>query len=178
MICKPLSIDHKCELEEEANRIKEMGGVIDTFYDEEGDHEPIGPQRVWVKGENYPGLAMSRSLGDAVAHSVGVSSIPEVKSYLVGVDDKFIVIGSDGVWEFLTNENIAEIVFPFYKLNQPETAANEIVRQAYKKWKQEEDVVDDITAVVIFMEPLMAYSHAVEAGAKSSARHQIYSNKI
>lgn len=128
MVCKPLSIDHKCELENEANRIKEMGGVVDTFYDEEGDHEPIGPQRVWVKGESYPGLAMSRSLGDAVAHTVGVSSIPEVKSYLVGVDDKFIVIGSDGVWEFLTNENIAEIVFPFYKLNQPETAANEIVR--------------------------------------------------
>jgi|TARA_B110000285_G_scaffold227968_1_gene290163 serine/threonine protein phosphatase PrpC len=83
---------------------------------------------VWVKGESFPGLAMSRSLGDAVAHTVGVSSIPEVKSFLVGVDDKFIVIGSDGVWEFLTNENIAEIVFPFYKLNQPETAANEIVR--------------------------------------------------
>ena len=43
MVCKPLSIDHKCELEDEANRIKEMGGVIDTFYDEDGDHEPIGP---------------------------------------------------------------------------------------------------------------------------------------
>jgi len=43
MVCKPLSIDHKCELENEANRIKEMGGVVDTFYDEEGDHEPIGP---------------------------------------------------------------------------------------------------------------------------------------
>ena len=83
---------------------------------------------MWVKGESFPGLAMSRSLGDAVAHTVVVSSIPEVKSFLVGVDDKFIVIGSDGVWEFLTNENIAEIVFPFYKLNQPETAANEIVR--------------------------------------------------
>ena len=38
MVCKPLSIDHKCELELEGNRIKEMGGVVDTFYDEEGDH--------------------------------------------------------------------------------------------------------------------------------------------
>jgi hypothetical protein len=32
-------------------------------------------------------------------------------------------------------------------------------------------VVDDITAVVIFMEPLMAYSHALEMAAKSSSRH-------
>jgi len=47
---------------------------------------------------------MSRSLGDTVAHSVGVSSIPEVRSFLIGVDDKFVVIGSDGVWEFLTND--------------------------------------------------------------------------
>lgn len=28
--------------------------------------------------QDIPGLAMSRSLGDAVAHSVGVSSVPEV----------------------------------------------------------------------------------------------------
>jgi serine/threonine protein phosphatase PrpC len=64
-----------------------------------------------------PGLAMSRSLGDQVAHSVGVSSIPEVKSFLVGVDDKFIIIGSDGVFEFLTNEDLARIVMPFYRVN-------------------------------------------------------------
>ena len=50
-----------------------------------------------------PGLAMSRSLGDVLAHSVGVSSLPEVKSYQIGVQDKFIVIGSDGVYELLKN---------------------------------------------------------------------------
>jgi len=57
---------------------------------------------------------MSRSLGDTVAHSVGVISNPEVKHFTVGVEDKFIVMGSDGVWEFLQNEQVAEIVIPFY----------------------------------------------------------------
>lgn len=156
---QPLSVDHKPELKGEAERIIEAGGVIDSFYDPEETNKPMGPQRVWVKDENFPGLAMSRSLGDTVAHAVGVTSKPQVTSTLVGIDDKFVVIGSDGVWEFLTNQQIAEIVFPFYKQNQPETAANEIVKQAYKKWRLEEEVVDDITAVVIFMEPLMAYSH-------------------
>ena len=33
----------------------------------------LGPFRVWVKGATYPGLAMSRSLGDLIAASVGVS---------------------------------------------------------------------------------------------------------
>ena len=60
---------------------------------------------------------MSRSLGDAIAHSVGVSSTPEVKSFLVGVEDKFVVIGSDGVFEFLTNEDVARLVMPFYQVN-------------------------------------------------------------
>ena len=36
--------------------------------------DPIGPYRVWLKNENVPGLAMSRSVGDRVAHSVGVIS--------------------------------------------------------------------------------------------------------
>lgn len=35
-----------------------------------------GPYRVWLKNENYPGLAMSRSIGDMIAASVGVICDP------------------------------------------------------------------------------------------------------
>jgi serine/threonine protein phosphatase PrpC len=160
MVAVPLSIDHKPELPEEEKRILSMGGRIDSFHDTDNNNEPLGPQRVWLPDQELPGLAMSRSLGDTVAHSVGVSSVPEVKSFLISPDDKFIVIGSDGVWEFLSNEEVAEIVLPFYKNNQPESAANEIVKAAYRRWREEEEVVDDTTAVVIFMEPLMAYHSA------------------
>ena len=31
---------------------------------------------MWMKHEDTPGLAMSRSLGDGLAHSLGVSSEP------------------------------------------------------------------------------------------------------
>jgi serine/threonine protein phosphatase PrpC len=54
--------------------------------------------------EDSPGLAMSRSLGDGQAHSIGVSCEPEIHKYELSVDDKFIVLASDGVWEFLENE--------------------------------------------------------------------------
>ena len=64
-----------------------------------------------------PGLAMSRSLGDGIAHSVGVSSHPETKEFLIGTDDKFVVIASDGLWEFISNEEVSRIVGPFYDLN-------------------------------------------------------------
>lgn len=46
---------------------------------------------------------MSRSLGDGLAHSIGVSWEPEVRQLDLEVSDKFIVIASDGVWEFLSN---------------------------------------------------------------------------
>ena len=58
---------------------------------------------MWLPDQDLPGLAMSRSLGDVLAHSVGVSSIPEVTEYVVNELDKFVVIATDGVWEFLTN---------------------------------------------------------------------------
>ena len=63
----------------------------------------MGPQRVWLKYENVPGLAMSRSFGDEVAHSVGVSSEPEILTEQINKFSKFIVIASAGVWEFLSN---------------------------------------------------------------------------
>jgi serine/threonine protein phosphatase PrpC len=108
--------------------------------------------RVWLAEQDAPGLAMSRSLGDYVAHSVGVSTDPEVMRFELQVDDKFIIIASDGVWEFLTNEMIAKIVWPFYLKNSPEQAGNAIVRAAAQKWRENDNVIDDITCVTIFLE--------------------------
>ena len=41
--------------------------VVHRLVDEMG--QPIGPFRVWLQYAWIPGLAMSRALGDAVAHS-------------------------------------------------------------------------------------------------------------
>ena len=65
--------------------------------------------------EEIPGLAMSRSFGDRVAHSVGVSAEAEVREFLLTTNDKFVVIASDGVWEFLSNEDVAGIVWPYFE---------------------------------------------------------------
>jgi serine/threonine protein phosphatase PrpC len=153
-----LNRDHKPELKDEAERILKKGGRIDSFRDYYNNGEPIGPQRVWLQHEELPGLAMSRSFGDRVAHSVGVSAEAEVMEFTLGMHDKFVVIASDGVWEFLSNEDVANIVMPFYEQNAPEAAANALVKASYKKWKQEEEVIDDITVVIIFLEVSMAYS--------------------
>jgi serine/threonine protein phosphatase PrpC len=131
-----LNRDHKPELKDEAERIIRRGGRIDSFRDYYNNGEPIGPQRVWLQNEEIPGLAMSRSMGDKVAHSVGVTAEPETMEFTLSLNDKFIVIASDGVWEFLSNEDVAQIVLPFYEQNAPEAAANALVKAAFKKWKQ------------------------------------------
>mmetsp|Transcript_10007 Transcript_10007/g.15172 ORF Transcript_10007/g.15172 Transcript_10007/m.15172 type:complete len:110 (+) Transcript_10007:3236-3565(+) len=63
-----------------------------------------------------------------------------------------MIIASDGVWEFLTNEMVAKIVWPFYIKNSPEQAGNAIVRAAAQKWRENDTVIDDITCVTIFLE--------------------------
>ena len=108
--------------------------------------------RVWLKNEDIPGLAMTRSFGDAMAARVGVNAVPEIKAYDLTPDDKIIVLASDGVWEFLDNQVVANIVYPFYQQKNAEGAAEALVRASFKRWKREENVIDDITCIIVFLD--------------------------
>jgi serine/threonine protein phosphatase PrpC len=59
-------------------------------------------------------------------------------------------MASDGIFEFLTDEVVMKIVIPFYLKNDPEGACEKLVKEAVYMWKQEDEVVDDITAIVLF----------------------------
>ena len=87
-----------------------------------------------------------------IAHSVGVSTDPEVIKVELQPEHKFVVIASDGVWEFLSNEEIGQIAWPFYQENSPEQAGNAIVRAAAQKWRENDSMIDDITCITIFLE--------------------------
>ena len=143
----PLSIEQKPEDPEESKRIIQNGGEI-SQYEEDG--EKSGPYRVWKKGEVYPGIAMSRSVGDFLATSLGV--IPEAKFIEEKIDQdcKFIVVASDGVWEFLDNKRVGEIVMPYYKNDDPDGACQALIKESTEWWNKEDIVVDDITVIVVF----------------------------
>lgn len=101
-ISTSLSIDHKPDRADEHDRIINTNGRVDPFREENGD--PVGPARVWLRTQNVPGLAMSRSIGDLVAASVGVIPEPEFFELTLNESDKFLVLASDGVWEFIDND--------------------------------------------------------------------------
>ncbi len=66
--------------------------------------------RIYVRARMYPGLSTSRSLGDVLAHHIGVTSEPNVKVMEITPQDKFIVMATDGIWDVLGNEEVVEIV--------------------------------------------------------------------
>ena len=143
----PLSFDQKPDDPEESKRIKENGGEI-SQYEEDG--EKSGPFRVWQKGEAYPGIAMSRSIGDFIASKLGVIPEPKFIEEKIDKDTKFIIVASDGIWEFLDNDAVKKITMPYYEKNDPNGACKELIKRATEFWNQEDIVVDDITCIVVF----------------------------
>ena len=147
-----LSKDHKPNSENEMKRILKNGGRIKPFYDEDLQ-KFLGPERVWLKNSDIPGLAMTRSFGDNLAHSVGVISEPEILKYEFNGNEKFIILASDGIWEYIDSDECVNIVKDFYENDMDAIGAlNSLVKEAFNRWKNMEDSIDDITAIVIFFE--------------------------
>ena len=144
-----LSHDSKPDIPEEKKRITLMGGRVDKVTDENG--EKTGPYRVYIKDKDQPGLAMSRSFGDKKAKSCGVIPYPDIIEYNLNNNDcKYMVLCSDGVWEFLSNEEVMEIGNKYYSKNNMTEFCNELLKKSTEMWKYEENYMDDITIVTVF----------------------------
>ena len=73
--------------------------------------------------------------------------------YELNEDDFAIAIASDGVWELLSSQTVADIIAGV-KLNggDVQDMVNEIVDQSSYMWKVEEgDYRDDITVIVMLL---------------------------
>lgn len=112
----------------------------------------MGPDRVWLQDHNEPGLRMTRSFGDTVAHSVGCIAVPEIVEYTIKKNDRFLVIASDGIWEWLSNQDVGRILYPYYLQDDAEGAAERIIREAHDAWLGQLDgIIDDITCYIVFL---------------------------
>ena len=144
----PLSIDYKPEIPEERNRILMSGGLVEQAVNSFGIR--TGPYRIFAPGEDYPGLAMSRSIGDLEGKNFGVIAEPGIIEYNIDDNTKYIVLCSDGVWEFLSNEHVKETGKLFYLNNNPNDYVEEILKQSVIEWQNNDSIIDDITAIVLY----------------------------
>jgi serine/threonine protein phosphatase PrpC/CRP-like cAMP-binding protein len=163
----PLSRDQTPYRKDERKRIRATGARILSLDQLEG-LEPIvdasenedfelgeeldeggDPPRVWHATGDYPGTAFTRSLGDAMAEELGVFAEPEILTREIMPEDKMIILASDGVFEFLTNQSVVDICCKF---KDPLEACRAVVAEAYELWLQYELRTDDITMIAMFLD--------------------------
>ena len=152
-VAQNLSRDHKPTIPEEAERILKVGGRIRPMKDEDGEY--IGPMRVYMKDKDMPGLAMTRSFGDYFGSTAGVISEPEVSEYVFKPEDKFIVLASDGLFEFMESQEVVDIIKDYYEKNDIVGCCEYLYKESTRKWiQEEEDTIDDITMILVFFDDL------------------------
>jgi serine/threonine protein phosphatase PrpC len=161
----PLTRDQTPYRKDERERVRKAGAEIksidqmegrEDMHDNWGD-EVLGervdiegdPPRVWMQGQEYPGTAFTRSLGDVIAEKIGVNADPEMLSLDLTVNDKYLVIASDGIFEFLTNQDVIDMCSAS---ESPLEACEMLTRAAYDQWLKYERRTDDISVIVCFLE--------------------------
>mmetsp|Transcript_89641 Transcript_89641/g.254121 ORF Transcript_89641/g.254121 Transcript_89641/m.254121 type:complete len:447 (-) Transcript_89641:119-1459(-) len=197
-----LTVDHKPNLPAEKARIEKAGGMV--IFDGGWNYRVYAKGKKDAKGKRYPGLNMSRAMGDLSGfYDAGISAVPDVHQRLVDssvahgepttawdtksskgegdgaenrvcsrapsvcssecsrptvssytIDpnsDKFILLCSDGVWEFVSSEEAVMAVCGHS--GDAMAAAEHLAALAWERWMQEMDgeVVDDITAIVVHL---------------------------
>ena len=170
LVYSPLSNDQTPFRKDERDRVKLKGARVLTLEQIEGNepmHENWGaeggdvidevgdPPRVWDESLERPGCAFTRSLGDSVAESCGVCADPEVLAWKLSPFDKYVIIASDGLFEFLTSQAVIDIISKFENVID---GAKYVVAEAYRLWLTYDERTDDITMIVIKIEDMQEVS--------------------
>jgi len=155
---KDLSVDQNPNSPGEQERLEANGGYV-------APPEDVGlSARVWSP-DLLIGLSMARSLGDHKLAQFGVIAEPEITEHDICEEDTVMILASDGIWEFISSQEAVDIVT---KCPDDATeACRRLILLATKKWRDEEGPYrDDITAIVVFIQPLFAH-FAASAGART-----------
>jgi serine/threonine protein phosphatase PrpC len=164
LLAIPLSRDQTPYRKDERERVIREGAKIASIDQLEGREEMhdnwgdmvLGedvdfygdPPRVWVDGKEYPGCAFTRSIGDYLADDIGVNAEPEILQTELTSADRILVIATDGIFEFLSNQ---EVIDAAARCESPLHACERLVKAAYNQWLIHENRTDDITVIVCFL---------------------------
>eukprot|EP01068_Selenidium_serpulae_P003071 Selendium_serpulae@DN2865_c0_g1_i1.p1 len=141
------TVDHKPEILREKKRIESSGGEVRSIDNYHG-------LRVFAKGLPVPGCAMTRAIGDVAAGPIGLIPDPELTTInLPKSEMAALILASDGLFEFLEPEAVAEIVCNAGPARVNE-AVVELVDTALAAWRKNQGPraeVDDMTCVVTWL---------------------------
>lgn len=118
-----ISYDHRAEDEAEVERIKKFGGFMFCGR--------VGAQ-----------LAVTRAIGDHNLKRDGVIATPTIKRLLIKPKDKWLIIATDGVWDWFEEKDLLVIT------SKEDASAKSIAEEVVKK-SLEQGSKDNITCLVI-----------------------------
>ncbi|XP_044755645.1 probable protein phosphatase 2C 21 [Coccinella septempunctata] len=103
-----MSFDHKPEDEPERERIYKAGG------------------RVTMDGRVNNGLNLSRAIGDHAYKQNAelgpeeqmITALPDIKNLDIEEDDEFIILACDGIWNFMSSQEVVDFIRPKIKENR------------------------------------------------------------
>lgn len=137
-----LADPHHPDRADESARISLAGGQVHKSTTAGSPSRLLTPQ--W-------NLAVSRSVGDFHALKYGLSNEPEVAATCdLDPDYEHLVLAcSDGVWDVIPPAQAVQFVGKFGP-EEAQLAVERLVSKAQLRWQENEDVVDDITAIVVW----------------------------
>ncbi|CAE7949458.1 RH17 [Symbiodinium sp. KB8] len=118
-----------------------------------------GHVRLFVPGERYPGLFVTRAFGDLAGQGLGVSSQPEIRKTSFERTPGVVLLGSGGFWEMLDDARPGEEALQLLtacRLKEcgPSFAAGKLAAEARSRWQQTaEDCSDDVSCILLHWIP-------------------------
>lgn len=133
-----LTKDHKPSWPEEHQRITKLGGKITRL-----------PGDDW----RIKDLSVSRSFGDADATPF-VTHRPELFSYKLSDKDKFIIMGCDGLWDVVSNQDAVHFVLMhcYDKTLQHRLKTNINIAKKLAEYAISKGSTDNVSVIVIFLD--------------------------
>ena len=99
------------------------------------------------KGRITLGFAISRNIGDMDDKKVGVIPNQQIVEYTIDYSSKYILICSDGIWEFMSNEETMKIGIKYYLRNHTIVLYHELTISSVKLREKNGCATDDITVL-------------------------------
>ena len=98
-------------------------------------------------------ITISRSLGDYISKKIGVICEPDITVNFIDTSFKLGILGSDGLWDVLSEKDIIKISFELFKNGEIEKISEEIVKECVFRWGEIGLERDDISVIVVLFYP-------------------------
>jgi len=137
-VCQ-LSWDHRTDNCLETERIVQCGGEVT-----QAKRSRLKHSRIYLKDTLVPGLSLTRSLGDSIVASIGVTAEPDLGVLTLSDNDKFVLVGTRGLWEVMDSIEAVRLAAETYE-QSAETVPELLVQEAQRRWKARGLLIDDVT---------------------------------